>query len=256
MAEIEYVRNDSFATITLNRPERRNALTVAMMRELGRVLAEAERDRTVRALILTGAGKVFCSGLDLVAMEAQPGEPELEGALVEEVLGPLERLSKPTLAALNGDALAGGLELALHCDMRLAVPSARFGMPVARIGIVVPYPLILKLIDTVGAAATSELLFSGEPVVAERALAMQMVNRIVPGEALQDAAAALAATIAGNAPLAVQAMKRAILAGRTQRARPAPEEVSRAAALARASADAREGLRAVLEKRKPVFRGE
>ena len=254
MAEIEYVRNQNVATITLNRPERRNALTVAMMRELGRMLAEAERDSAVRALVLTGAGKVFCSGLDLTAMGS--GEGELEGVLVDEVLLPLEGLSKPTLAALNGDALAGGLELALHCDMRLAAPGARFGMPVARIGIVVPYPLILKLIDTVGPAATSELLFTGEPVAAERALAMQMVNRVVAAEALLETAAAMAATIAGNAPLAVQAMKRAIVAGRTQRARPAPEEVNQATARARASADAREGLRAVLEKRKPQFSGK
>jgi len=255
MSEIECTRGGGVAVITLNRSERRNALTIAMMRQLGGLLDELERDDALRAVVLTGRGKVFCSGLDLDAMGASPGAPELESALVDDVLVPLERFSKPTIAALNGDALAGGLELALHCDIRLAVASARFGMPVARIGIVVPYPLILKLIDTVGPANTSELLFTGEPLGAERALALQMVNRIVPAEELVSAAETMAKTIAANAPLAVRAMKRAILAGRAQRARPEPNDVKQEAVRARSSEDAREGIRAVLEKRRPQFRG-
>ncbi|HZR84836.1 MAG TPA: enoyl-CoA hydratase/isomerase family protein [Candidatus Binatia bacterium] len=255
MAEIEVTRRERVATILLNRPERRNALSSPMMADLGRAIGELDRDPDVRAVVLTGAGTVFCSGLDLGRMADSPGEPALETDLVDVVLKPLEQLSKPTFAAMNGDALAGGLELALHCDFRLAVPTGRFGMPVARIGIVVPYPLILKLIDTVGPAATSELLFTGEPVTAERALALGMVNRLVPAESLQQEAARTADAIAGNAPLAVQAMKRAILAGRAQRALPAPDDVREAAARARSSADAREGIRAIVEKRKPDFQG-
>jgi enoyl-CoA hydratase/carnithine racemase len=255
MAEIELERRGEIATIVLNRPERRNALTSAMMIDLGRVVAEIDGDPSVRAVILTGAGRVFCSGLDLTAMGESPSEPALERELVDVVLKPLERLSKPTIAAMNGDAFAGGLELALHCDLRIAVGSARFGMPVARIGIVVPYPLILKLIDTAGAPATSELLFTGEPVSAERALALSIVNRLETAERLLGEADRMAMAIAANAPLAVQAMKRAILFGRAQREAELSSEVRAAAERARSSSDAREGIRAVLEKRKPRFIG-
>jgi enoyl-CoA hydratase/carnithine racemase len=255
MAEIELGRSGEVATIVLNRAERRNALSSAMMIELGRSITEIDRDPAVRAVVLTGAGKVFCSGLDLGAMDDSPGEPRLERELVDLVLKPLERLSKPTIAAMNGDALAGGLELALHCDMRLAVPTARFGMPVARIGIVVPYPLILKLLETVGPPATSELLFTAEPISAERALGLGMVNQLAPPEGLLAEANRSARAIAANAPLAVQAMKRALLAGRAARLEQPPDDVRLAAERARSSEDAREGIRAILEKRKPDFRG-
>jgi enoyl-CoA hydratase/carnithine racemase len=254
MAEIELSRDGGIARILLNRPERRNALSSGMMRELGRVIGELDRDDS-RVVVLAGAGTVFCSGLDLGAMGQTPTEPALEGELVDQVLKPLERLSKPTIAAVNGDALAGGCELALHCDMRVAVTTARFGMPVARIGIVVPYPLILKLLDVVGAPTTSELLFTGEPISADRALTIAMVNRLVAPDALLAEATRMGETIAANAPLAVQAMKRAILAGHAGRAAVPPEDVRAAAERARSSEDAREGIRAILEKRRPDFQG-
>jgi enoyl-CoA hydratase/carnithine racemase len=255
MPEIELTRNGGVATLLLNRAERRNALSSAMMGEIARLITEIDRDADTRVLVLTGAGRVFCSGLDLGAMGETPGEPTLERELVDQVLLPLERLSKPTIAAMNGDALAGGLELGLHCDVRLAVPAARFGMPVAKIGIVVPYPLLLKLVDLVGPATTSELVFTGEPMTADRAHALAMVNRLVAPENLLAEATRMAETIASNAPLAVRAMKRAILAGRAQRRWEPPEDVLRAFEGARSSEDAREGIRAILEKRRPDFRG-
>jgi enoyl-CoA hydratase/carnithine racemase len=255
MAEIEVSQEQGICTILLNRPERRNALTIPMMSELGALLARIAADDAVRVVILTGAGKVFCSGLDLAAMGATPTEPALEAALVDDVLLPLERLPQPTIAAMNGDGLAGGCELALHCDVRIASTEARLGMPVARIGIVVPYPLILKLLDTVGSAVTSELLFTAQPLSAARALELAMVNRVVPGDELAASALEMARTMAANAPLSLRAMKQAILAGRVQRTFEPPADVRRAAERARTSEDAREGLRAILEKRKPDFRG-
>lgn len=250
------VRSEAgIVTITLARPERRNALDVPMMQHLGGLIGELASDPEARALILTGEGGVFCSGLDLAKMGESPTEPSLERALVDEILLPLERLPIPTIAAMNGDAYAGGLELALHCDVRIAVRSARFGMPVARIGIVVPYPLILKLLDVVGAPTTSELLYSAEPITAERAHQVGMVNRLADAAELEGAATALARSVAANAPLAVRAIKQAILAGRVQRSFDAPAEVRQAADRARSSEDAVEGLRAIAEKRKPAFRG-
>jgi enoyl-CoA hydratase/carnithine racemase len=252
---IEVSREEGIITVLLARPERRNALDVPMMQELSRILAEAAADANARALILTGAGNVFCSGLDLGKMNETPADPALERALVDDILLPLERLPLPTIAAMNGDAYAGGLELALHCDLRISTRTAKFGMPVAKIGIVVPYPLILKLIDTVGAATTAELVYSAESITAERAHELAMVNRLTEPEGLMDAARALARNIASNAPLAVRAMKQAILAGRSQRAWEADAAVRDAATRARTSEDAVEGLRAIAEKRRPVFRG-
>jgi len=255
MAEIEVHEDGGICTILLNRPERRNALTIPMMSDLGEHLARIAADDSIRVVILTGAGKVFCSGLDLAAMGASPTEPALEAALVDEVLLPLERLPQPTIAAMNGDGLAGGCELALHCDVRIATPETRLGMPVARIGIVVPYPLILKLLETVGSAVTSELLFTAEPLPASRALELAMVNRVVTSEELMPAARKMAETMAANAPLSLRAMKQAIFAGRTQRAYDPPADVRAAAERARTSDDAREGIQAINEKRKPAFRG-
>jgi enoyl-CoA hydratase/carnithine racemase len=250
---IELTRDDGVVTVVLARPERRNALDLAMMQELAGALAEIAADRGARAMILTGAGGVFCSGLDLGKMGESPTEPSLERALVDEILVPLERLPIPTIAAMNGDAYAGGLELALHCDIRIAVNNARFGMPVARIGIVVPYPLILKLIDTVGGPTTSELLFSGEPLSAERAHQLAMVNRVASGR-VDERGASAGAQHCANAPLAVRAMKQAILAGRAQRlgspCRGADAAAQAAPARTRWKASARSP-----EKRRPVFRG-
>lgn len=255
MAEIEITREGGICTIRLNRPERRNALTIAMMKDLGAQLTRIAADEAVRVVILTGAGRVFCSGLDLAAMGVSPTEPALEAALIEDVLTPLERLPQPTIAAMNGDGLAGGCELALHCDVRVATAETRLGMPVARIGIVVPYPLILKLLDAVGSAITSELLFTAEPLTAARALELALVNRVVEADELMPSVLRMAETMAANAPLSLRAMKQAILAGRAQRAFDPPPPVRAAAERARTSEDAREGITAINEKRKPRFQG-
>lgn len=255
MAEIEISTEQGICTILLNRPQRRNALTIPMMDHLGDELARIAGDESIRVVILTGAGKVFCSGLDLAAMGSSPTEPALEAALVDKVLVPLERLPQPTIAAMNGDGLAGGCELALHCDVRIATAETRLGMPVARIGIVVPYPLILKLLDVVGSAITSELLFTAEPVSATRALELAMLNRVVAADELMPTARRMAEIMSGNAPLSLRAMKQAILAGRSQRALDPPASVRAAAERARTSEDAREGITAINEKRKPRFQG-
>src|ERR1043165_6802773 len=152
-------REGAVVTVTLNRPEKRNAMTVPMLTALRESFAELAKDDTVRAIVLTGAGKAFCSGLDLKEMGlARRADGSVEYPDIEDALHELEHCPHPTIAMIQGDAIAGGLEMALHCDLRIPAASARMGMPLARIGLVVPYALTQKLLDTVGTATTRELL--------------------------------------------------------------------------------------------------
>ena len=156
---------------------------------------------------------------------------------------------------MQGDAIAGGLELALHCDLRIAGASARMGMPLARIGLVVPYALTQKLLDTVGTPMTKELLFTGALLDAESARRAGLVTRIVPDDELAAATRALAAEIAANAPLSIRTMKAAINEANTFRSSTPSTGLAAQAAATRKSEDLQEGLRAVFERRRPVFRG-
>jgi enoyl-CoA hydratase/carnithine racemase len=176
--------------------------------------------------------------------------PEIEGALHE-----LERLPMPTIAMMQGDAIAGGLELALHCDLRVAGASARMGMPLARIGLVVPYPLTQKLLDTVGTVRTKEMLFTGRLLDAATARAAGLVTEVVPDAELETATRRLATDIAANAPLSLRAMKAAVLEANGFRSHVASQDVRALATDAARSSDVREGLRAVFEKRRAAFEG-
>src|SRR5437868_5563742 len=161
-----------------------------------------------------------------------------------------------TIAAVHGDAIAGGCELALHCDLRVMADTARIGMPLARIGMIVPFPLGQKLLEIIGPAQTRHLLFTGRPVDGRRAYEIGMVHQVVAAAEVEAAAAALARTIADNAPLALAGMKQVILRAVAARPAVAHDDLDAAALRARQSADAGEGRRAMLEKRKPRFRGE
>jgi enoyl-CoA hydratase/carnithine racemase len=249
-------RDGQVVTLTLNRPEKRNAITMPMLAALREAFREIASTPDVRAVILAGAGKVFCSGLDLKEMGlARRPDGSIEYPEIEEALHELELCPLPTIAMMQGDAIAGGLELALHCDLRVAAESARMGMPLARIGLVVPYPLTQKLLDTAGTATTKDLLFTGAMLDARSARQAGLVNRVVPDADLAAATRALAAEIAANAPLAIRTMKAAINEANRFRSRaPSPELAAQAAAVRR-SADLQEGLRAVFEKRRPIFTG-
>jgi enoyl-CoA hydratase/carnithine racemase len=254
--ELLYERDGAVATITLNRPEKRNALTVPMLEAFHAAVSEIAASSEVRVLIVRGAGKAFCAGLDLKEMglarraDGSVEYPEIEGALHE-----LERCPMPTIAMMQGDAIAGGLELALHCDLRVAGSGARMGMPLARIGLVVPFPLTQKLLDTVGTVKTKEMLFTGALLGAEEARTAGLVTRVVPDAELETATRALAAEIAANAPLSLRTMKAAITEANGFR-NPRPSvALSAQAAATRKSEDLQEGLRAVFEKRRAVFHG-
>src|SRR5215475_12008770 len=187
MAEVVLVETrDHVCTVTLNRPQKRNALNAAMISQLRAAFGRVASNPGVRVMIVRGTGSAFCSGMDLREMAAQreAGEADLGG--LEKVLEDLEACPQPTIAAVQGDAVAGGCELALHCDLRVAADTARFSMPLARIGIAVPVALTWKLVDTIGAAATKALLFTGDPLDAQAALALGLVNQVVPAARLAD----------------------------------------------------------------------
>jgi enoyl-CoA hydratase/carnithine racemase len=249
-------RDGDVVTITLNRPEKRNAMTVPMLMALRSVFHELAATTDVRAVILAGAGKAFCAGLDLKEMGlARKPDGTVEYPDIEDALHALEHCPLPTIAMMQGDAIAGGLELALHCDLRVAGASARMGMPLARIGLVVPYPLTQKLLDTVGTVKTKEMLFTGTLLDAESAKIAGLVTRVVPDAELETATRALAAEIAANAPLSIRTMKAAISEANGFRSLTPSPGLSAQSAATRRSEDLQEGLRAVFEKRRATFKG-
>src|SRR5215470_15651556 len=219
--EILYAVADGIATITLNRPERRNALNTALMEALGRRFDALEREA------------------DVISLFQQ-----------------IEASRHPTIAMVHGAAYAGGCELALHCDFRVAADVARFAMPLAKIGLVVPFALGQKLVEIIGPAFTRQILLTGQPVDAGRAYEMGMVHAVVPAAELAKATDDLARTIAANAPLSLAGMKSIIRRVVSLRERLEHKDLDEVARRARASADAREGVRAMLEHRKPTFRGQ
>jgi enoyl-CoA hydratase/carnithine racemase len=253
--EIVWTVADGIATVTLNRPERRNAMNAALLAALRECFDALEDRRDVRVVAVRGAGSAFCAGMDLREMETAGGAASDPEAGVVGVLQRIERSRHPTLAVLHGDALAGGCQLALHCDLRVAAEGVRLGMPLARIGLIAPFPLAQKLIEVVGAAHARELLFTGRPIDARRAYEIGMVHRVVAPAELGFTADALARAIADNAPLSLAGMKAGILRALSAREAIPHGDLDVLALQARTSADASEGRRAMLERRPPRFRG-
>jgi enoyl-CoA hydratase/carnithine racemase len=251
---VKIERQPNFVTFTLNRPEKRNSLNEELLREFDRALGEAENDKDIRAVIIGGAGRAFSAGVDLAEAE------RLEGAHspvnLERIFRRLEHLPIPTIAAVQGAALAGGCELALHCDLRVAADDLRMGMSVARVGLVVPYNFIRKLIEIIGAANTAQILYTADPVDSERALQMGMVHEVVPAVELPSAAIKWAERVAANAPLSLRTMKLSMRRSLDTANDTWHEDILEMARGVRASRDAKEGIRAFLEKRKPVWQAE
>ncbi len=198
------------ATVTLNRPDKRNALNTAVLEGLRATFARLDDDRDVRVVVLRGAGTAFCSGMDLNEMRARQAQVADPESGVIDALRRIEASRHATIAMVQGDAFAGGCELALHCDLRVVADRARFAMPLAKLGIIVPFPLAQKLVEIVGPAYARQILLTGQPVSAERAREMGMVHEVVPAAELEAETYALARAIAANAPLSLAGMKATI----------------------------------------------
>lgn len=246
--------HDQVALLVLNRPDRRNALSRGMVAELGDHLTDLAADALTRAVVLIGSGVAFCSGMDLKEAEAAGRDAEAERLAVADVqaladlLQRLHTLDKPTVAALNGDAYAGGAGLALACDFVVAAEGAHLGYPEVKRGLV-PAVVMHDLVRQVGDRRARTLLLGGEPVPATEAERWGLVNLVVSPERCRDEALALARKLCAGGPKAVATTKRLL-----DEVGNRPRDLRGAAAVTaavRVSDEAFEGMRAFLEKRTP-----
>jgi enoyl-CoA hydratase/carnithine racemase len=239
-------------TVTLNRADKRNALNAEMLSELEAAF-KAEPSPEERLVVLRSSGTVFCAGLDLKERVATGGTGG--ASPIETVLHLIEHYPLPVVAVVQGDAIAGGNELALHCDFVVASRAARFGMSLAQIGLAPTWFLAKKLLEVAGPVASREILLLGDPLPAERMHQLGIISRLAEPEELEAAANAVIERLAANAPLSLRAMKALLVREMQFRDGIAHEDVDRLVDAARTSADAQEGISARLEKRSPQFEG-
>lgn len=251
-------RDGPAGVVTINRPDKLNALNTQVLAELDRAVTELDNDRAVRAIIITGAGeKAFVAGADIAELAQLNGLGGLEKCRVGQALmRRIEMLSKPVIAAINGFALGGGCELALACDIRLASENARLGLPEVGLGIIPGYGGTQRLPRIIGKGLAMELVLTGAQVKADEALRIGLVNKVVPQADLMRVAKEMVAQIARNGPLAVAAARRVMHDG-------LDVDLDRGLALEAlqfgvmcGTRDTREGLTAFIEKRTASFIGE
>ena len=264
-SEVGYAVADHIATITLDAPERMNTISATMLDELSARLLDADRDRDVRCIVLTGAGRAFCAGLDLSAqssapkgtlgglgsLDASPGELDLRNA--PPIV--LHNLDTPTVCALNGGAAGYGLDVALGCDIRVAGESVKLNPGFAKRGILPESGGTWLLPRMVGYAKAAEIAFTGRTLLAAEALELGLLNHVVADAELHARARSLAAEIAANAPLAVRAIKRMMRAAETETFEQNVHHVFLQLLPLFRTADFQEGVAAYMEKRTPDFTG-
>jgi enoyl-CoA hydratase/carnithine racemase len=243
--------------ITLNRPARRNAVSLAMWRELQLICRRLSEAQDVRLVILTGAGGHFCAGADISEFAAVRGDAAAGKAYEEAVDGCYEALSglgKPTVAAISGSCVGGGCALAMACDFRIADATARFGIPAARLGVVYSVRECRMLLSLVGLAGAKRILFGGEIVGVEAAMRLGLVDVMAEGDVVR-AALDFAGPMRENAPLSIAGAKLILNALARDDVEAKTEAIEALIDRALESADAKEGARAFMAKRRPAFTG-
>ena len=263
--EVRYAVADQVATITLDAPERMNTISGPMLAAISRCLLEADRDRDVRCIVLTGAGRAFCAGLDLAAQAKTTsgglgnlGSPSAGAGEFDVRDAPptvLHNLDTPTICALNGGAAGYGLDLALGCDIRIATASAKLNPGFAKRGILPESGGTWLLPRMIGYAKAAEVAFRGRTLTAAEAADLGIVNHVVADEEFVSFTAAMAAEIAANAPLAVRAIKRMMRAAETETFEQHIHHVFLQLLPLLGTADFREGVAAFMEKRPADFTG-
>jgi enoyl-CoA hydratase len=257
MSTLAIVRDDSVVTLTLNRPDKLNALNDALLSELLNAVLDLDRERAVRAVIVTGTGdKAFAAGADVAAMSAMTAAQARQFAELGQRVGlAIEQAHMPFIAAINGFALGGGCELAMSCDILYASDKAKLGQPEVNLGVLPGFGGTQRLARRVGAGRAREMCMTGEMITAEQALRAGLVDAVVPHPDLLPRVRQLALKIAQKAPLAIALIKRAIERGQDVPPSIANEIELGCFASLFGTDDQREGMRAFLEKREPTFRG-
>jgi enoyl-CoA hydratase len=248
--------SDRIATVTINRPDKLNALNDAMMRELSAMMDELTANRDVGAIVLTGAGRAFVAGADIARLAvAEQGELEKFARFGQGVFRRIELSSKPVIAAVNGFALGGGCELALACHVRVASTQAKFGLPEVKLGLIPGYGGTQRLPRLVGRGAALQLILTGDPIDGTEAARIGLANVVVEPDALAGTARAMAATMLKNAPVAMARAIEAVDVGLDATLDDGLRLEARLFGSLDETADMREGTKAFLEKRPPGFRG-
>ena len=248
-------REGSIGIVQLNRPKVLNALSFQVMSELVNGLEEMDRDPVVRAIILTGNDRAFAAGADLVEMsDATPVDLVLGRRF--ELWDRMRKISKPIIAAVSGYCLGGGNELAMNCDIIIASETATFGQPEVNVGIMPGAGGTQRLPRLVGKSKAMEMILTGKSISAEEAHRVGLVNHVVPVESLMEEASKVATEIASKPPISIRAAKEAILRAQDTTLEVGLEFERRTFYMLFATEDAREGMRAFLEKRKPIFKGK
>jgi len=251
-------RDGAVAVVTVNRPKVLNALNAATIAELSQAFADLKADDSVRAIILTGAGeKSFVAGADIGELAANTGSAAQATARAgQAAFAQIEQLGKPVIAAVNGFALGGGCELAMACTLRLASDSARFGQPEVNLGLIPGYAGTQRLPRLVGKGVALDLLLTGRMVKADEALAIGLVNRVVPAAELLTAARALAADLSTKPPRALEFILAAVNRGLDLSLDAGTDLEAALFGVVSSTADMREGTSAFLEKRQATFTGK
>jgi len=260
--DIIYEEKGGIATMTLNRPDKMNAFSTGMRESMYRVVEHISQDKRVRVLIITGAGRAFCSGADVQTLAGNANRPtnqERPAEMGSERLSVhvlMQKCQKPIIAAINGVAAGAGLDLAMACDIRIASDKARFAELYIRRGIFPVEGGIYLLPRLVGVGRACELIWTGDMIDATEAASIGLVSRVVPHEELEIATKELAEKLAKAAPLAIQRSKQAIYSGLNMDFESSMKYIQPLMREILQSKDHKEGTQAFLEKREPVFRGE
>jgi enoyl-CoA hydratase len=253
MAVVEIERRDNVALVTLNRPEARNAISPEVSQTMAGILDEVEADQTLRAVVLTGKGEVFSAGADLKVVASGRANDIASGK--GGFAGVANRdFPKPIIAAVQGPALAGGFEIVLSCDLVVAAETARFGIPEVKRGLMAAAGGLIRLPKRVPLAVALELAMTGDPIDAQRALALGLVNRVVPADRVVDEAIALANTIGENSPIAVRQSRQLVREAAELSETEGWKRTIELMMPVFQSGDSIEGATAFAEKRPPVWK--
>ncbi|MGI6206264.1 MAG: enoyl-CoA hydratase-related protein [Anaerovoracaceae bacterium] len=257
MAFVLTEKKDNYAVLTLNRPEALNALNSQVIADISRAFDELQEDDEVRVIVITGAGRAFAAGADIGEMaDLNMLEGRKFGNSGQRLYRKIEKSEKPTIAAVNGYALGGGLELAMCCDIRIASDKAVFGQPETGLGITPGFSGTQRLTAIVGRGRAAEMILTAQNISAQDAMSYGLVNKVVEPQELMPSAEAMAAKIASNAPLAVRWANAAIKRGEQVDIDSGIAIEADLFGMCFGTKDQKEGMKAFLEKRKAEFKGE